>query len=249
MKVVALISGGKDSCFNMMKCIENDHSIVALANLYPPNNIMELDSYMYQSVGCNMIPLIAEAMGKVPLYQKQILGKPISIEDAYIGAIIGDEVEDLFELLKEVKEKEGIEGVSVGAIHSNYQKVRVENICQRLGLEMLAYLWKLDQGDLLLEMIEKDVKAILIKVAALGLNFSHLGKYLEDIRPHLLLMEDKYGLNVCGEGGEFETLVLDCPLYKQSIQILESEIITHSKDDIAPVGFLNIKSAILVHKL
>lgn len=35
MRVVALISGGKDSCYNMMQCVAEGHEIVALANLYP----------------------------------------------------------------------------------------------------------------------------------------------------------------------------------------------------------------------
>lgn len=39
-----------------------------------------------------------------------------------------DEVEDLYHLLKEVKEKCEIEAVSVGAIFSDYQRVRVENV-------------------------------------------------------------------------------------------------------------------------
>jgi diphthine-ammonia ligase len=50
MKVVALISGGKDSCFNMLKCFEEGHQIVCLANLFPPKQ-EEINSYMYQSVG------------------------------------------------------------------------------------------------------------------------------------------------------------------------------------------------------
>jgi len=50
MKVVALISGGKDSCFNMLKCFEEGHQVVCLANLFPPEQ-KEIDSYMYQSVG------------------------------------------------------------------------------------------------------------------------------------------------------------------------------------------------------
>ena len=29
--------------------------------------------------------------------------------------------------------------------------------------------------------------------------------------------KEKYGLNVCGEGGEYETFTLDCPLFKKSI--------------------------------
>lgn len=36
MKVVALISGGKDSCYNLIKCIQYQHTIIALANLQPP---------------------------------------------------------------------------------------------------------------------------------------------------------------------------------------------------------------------
>lgn len=35
MRVVALVSGGKDSSYNMMKCVAEGHEIVALANLHP----------------------------------------------------------------------------------------------------------------------------------------------------------------------------------------------------------------------
>lgn len=43
MRVVALISGGKDSCFNMMQCIAAGHEIVALANLYPFEKGIKID--------------------------------------------------------------------------------------------------------------------------------------------------------------------------------------------------------------
>ncbi|MED6255625.1 diphthine--ammonia ligase [Ataeniobius toweri] len=67
-----------------------------------------------------------------------------------------------------LQEKEAIEAVSVGAILSDYQRVRVENVCLRLGLQPLAYLWRRDQESLLSEMIKSDLYAILIKVAAFG---------------------------------------------------------------------------------
>ena len=52
MKFVALLSGGKDSCFNIMKCVEYGHELVALANLYPENpHEDEVNSFMYQSAG------------------------------------------------------------------------------------------------------------------------------------------------------------------------------------------------------
>lgn len=35
MRVVAMVSGGKDSCYNMMQCVAEGHEIVALANLHP----------------------------------------------------------------------------------------------------------------------------------------------------------------------------------------------------------------------
>lgn len=69
LNVLALISGGKDSIFNIIKCVDEGHSIIALANLYPPEMGKEIDSYMYQSVGGQICEHIAEAMGK-PLYRK-----------------------------------------------------------------------------------------------------------------------------------------------------------------------------------
>eukprot|EP00240_Pyramimonas_obovata_P017998 CAMPEP_0118942704 /NCGR_PEP_ID=MMETSP1169-20130426/36690_1 /TAXON_ID=36882 /ORGANISM="Pyramimonas obovata, Strain CCMP722" /LENGTH=64 /DNA_ID=CAMNT_0006887767 /DNA_START=137 /DNA_END=328 /DNA_ORIENTATION=+ len=64
MKVVALVSGGKDSVMNMMMCEKYGHEIVVLANLLPAeDSTEELDSYMYQTVGHNVITAFAECMG------------------------------------------------------------------------------------------------------------------------------------------------------------------------------------------
>lgn len=66
----------------------------------------------------------------------------------------GDEVEDMFILLNEVKKQiPSITAVSSGAIASDYQRLRVESVCSRLGLVSLAYLWKQDQSLLLQEMV------------------------------------------------------------------------------------------------
>lgn len=90
--------------------------------------------------------------------------------------------------------------------------------CSRLGLISLAYLWQRDQAELLEEMINNRVNAILVKVATLGLSpTKHLGKTISQLHSHLLNMKEKYGLNVCGEGGEYETFTLDCPLYINTI--------------------------------
>ncbi|CAH0560796.1 unnamed protein product [Brassicogethes aeneus] len=239
MKVVALISGGKDSTFNMMQCIAAGHQIVCLANLVPHSKT-EIDSYMYQSVGHEAIDLIAAAMD-LPLYKKETMGVANDQGKNYKPSK-NDEVEDLYLLLKEVMEEMEVEAVSVGAILSDYQRIRVENVCVRLNLVPLAYLWQQKQADLFNEMIKCEVDAIVIKVAALGLEPNkHLGRSLSSLQPHLFAMNEKYGLNVCGEGGEYETLTLDCPLFKSRIVIDESEIVMHTNDTIAPVGYLVFK--------
>ncbi|XP_042244943.1 diphthine--ammonia ligase [Thunnus maccoyii] len=236
MKVVALISGGKDSCYNMMQCVAAGHRIVALANLRPAHKD-ELDSYMYQTVGHQAIELYSEAMD-LPLYRRTIQGSSLDTSRDY-SETEGDEVEDLYQLLHLVKEKEGVEAVSVGAILSDYQRVRVENVCLRLGLQPLAYLWRRDQESLLSKMISSDLHAILIKVAAFGLDpEKHLGRPLADMEPYLKQLSQKYGVHICGEGGEYETFTLDCPLFKKKIVIDAAETVIHSADAFAPVGYL-----------
>uniref|UniRef100_A0A4X2KQA3 Diphthine--ammonia ligase n=1 Tax=Vombatus ursinus TaxID=29139 RepID=A0A4X2KQA3_VOMUR len=251
MRVAALISGGKDSCYNMMQCVAAGHQIVALANLRPAKNQVgsdELDSYMYQTVGHQAIELFAEAMG-LPLYRQTIKGTSVETGRMYTRCE-GDEVEDLYELLKSVKEKEEIDGVSVGAILSDYQRVRVENVCKRLDLQPLAYLWRRNQEDLLREMISSDIQAMVIKVAAFGLDpDKHLGKTLDQVESDLCELSKKYGVNVCGEGGEYETFTLDCPLFKKKVVVDSSEVVLHSADAFAPVAYLRFLELHLEEKV
>lgn len=72
--------------------------------------------------------------------------------------------------------------MSAGAINSTYQKDRVEDVCRRLDLTPLCYMWEVDQASLLDQMIAAGVHAIIIKVAALGLNERHLGMELSEVR-------------------------------------------------------------------
>ncbi len=239
MKVVALISGGKDSTFNMIKCVEAGHEIVALAHLYPPNG-GELDSYMYQSVGSNVIEAYAACMG-LPLYRRPIEGRPVNVAYEY-EATAEDEVEGLFDLLVAVRAAHpDVQGVSSGAILSTYQKNRVENVCGRLGLTSLAYLWGADQHRLLQEMVDAKLDAILIKVAVYGLGEGDLGRRLEEMQPKLEALSAKHGINVCGEGGEYESLTLDCALFRHQRIVVEGSVVQHHTlaNDIVQVCYLD----------
>src|SRR5277367_2123626 len=123
---------------------------------------------MYQTVGHDAIHLQAECF-PVPFYREYITGDSVDQTLNYTTTA-NDETEDLFHLLSRVKEAQPeIEGLSVGAILSNYQRTRVENVCTRLGLTSLAYLWHRVQKELLAEVIEAGLTAVIIKVAAIGM--------------------------------------------------------------------------------
>lgn len=75
-QVVGLVSGGKDSCYNMVQCVKYGHEIKVLAHLKPPSNVYEMDSFMYQTVGSEIVDSIAECMG-LPLVKRVITGRAI----------------------------------------------------------------------------------------------------------------------------------------------------------------------------
>ena len=130
---------------------------------------METDSAMFQTIGWNNIQLLADAMA-LPLFvgETDMVAKE---EGKNYLPSAGDEVEDLFMLLEKVKTEVGVDAVCVGAILSDYQRVRVENVCLRLGLTPLAFLWRRDQAELLQEMVDTGMESILIKVTSRSLSF------------------------------------------------------------------------------
>ncbi|KIY74101.1 hypothetical protein CYLTODRAFT_364437, partial [Cylindrobasidium torrendii FP15055 ss-10] len=254
MKYVALLSGGKDSCFNLLHCAKNGHDLVAAASLGPGPGQEETDSYMYQTVGQDAVDYVAQALD-VPLYRRVISGTAKEQRNEYgdrtttsIG-VAGDETEDLYELLREVKQSHpDVQGVSVGAILSTYQRVRVEHVCRRLSMTPLCYLWQRSQAELLPEMIDAGMHVVLIKVAGIGLTTKHLGKSLQEMRPTFFKLNELYGSHICGEGGEYESLTLDSPLFKSRIQLDETETVIHSDKDFATVAYLRVKRASLIAK-
>lgn len=164
MDFVALLSGGKDSCYNIYQCVKHGHRLVCLANLHPPAATHELNSFMYQCAGYGVIPAFEECL-QVPLVRQEIAGRAVNTALEYLSACSDDEVEDLFNLLSDVlRQYPSIKGVSCGAIVSTYQRLRVENVCERLGLVSLSYLWQRDRTELIKEIVADGFEVILVKV-------------------------------------------------------------------------------------
>lgn len=231
MKFVGVISGGKDSVLAIHLAVEQGHQLVALANLFPPDINAELDSYMYQCAGAEVIDAIGDAF-EVPLVRRAMTGAPIAINSNSYEPTSGDEVEDLFFLLQDVKLRfPQVEAITTGAVFSNYQKQRVENCCERLSLVSLAPLWQMPQEQVLDLVEEKGITAILVKTAFVGLDDCHLGKTTKELRPVFRKLARELGFNECGEGGEFESITLDCPLMRnKKVELIDTYPVKHGRD-------------------
>lgn len=246
MKFVGLVSGGKDSIYTICKLMDEGHVLVALVHLSTTEPYS--DSYMYQTVGSEVASLLGKCF-EVPIYVFKTSCKTIDISLEYTQSA-GDEVEDLFNALSLVKSKHELEGVSSGAILSTYQKNRVANVCKRLGLDSLTPLWKRDQKKLLSEMIEYGIDARIVKIASSALEKSCLNMNLFEIREYMDNRNYKYGMNYCGEGGEYETLTFDCKHFKNKILANSFKVLSHpqEKDRSDGVYFLEFENLVVEPK-
>ncbi|KAH6897120.1 hypothetical protein B0T10DRAFT_175411 [Thelonectria olida] len=207
----------------------------------------DLNSFMYQTVGHEVLPLYAAATG-LPLYRLPIRGGAVHHERDYdaTGAQDTEETESMLPLLRAIMSRHPeANALSAGAILSTYQRTRVESIALRLGLVPLAYLWQypvlpspLDDAtnagastetQLLTDMANAGLEARIIKVASAGLDEGHLWECVssEEGAQRVKSALRKFGsaefAAALGEGGEFETIVVDGPgdLFKRKIAVPE----------------------------
>lgn len=226
MKAAVLFSGGKDSTMAAYKAMEDGWTVEYLLSMHSENPY----SYMFHVPNIHLTGLLSEAMG-VPLIQAKTPGEK------------EEELDDLRNALTDLKNR-GVEAVFTGAIHSEYQKSRIDGLCKEVGLESLAPLWHLDPLDYMQEVVDLGFEVIITSVAAEGLDESWLGRTLdEDLLEELKGLHEKYGLHMAFEGGEAETLVLDGPIFKKRLNILDSEKIWEVDS-----GHLLIKEAELTDK-
>jgi diphthine-ammonia ligase len=246
MHFIALISGGKDSIYSMLHAIRNAHSLLGCLHMASPAT-MEEESYMYQTAASSAVRTLVQDCLQVPLIFYQRKGKSVQTGLVYGGDISQhDEVEDLYFALQQAQQRfPNLQAVTSGAILSTYQRMRIENVCQRLGLTSISYLWRLaPQSQLLQQMLDDGIDAVMVKTACPpGLTPKlHLNQRLRHLWDSgwLEKLHQRYHFHVCGEGGEYETLVLDSPLHKRKLVLDQVEILETDEGD--GVGELRIVS-------
>ena len=210
MKAGILFSGGKDSCYALYKATDD---VKCLISIIPERD----DSYMYHPTDVSLVK-----------FQALALNLPIIIQHS--KAIKEKELQDLEKALEQAKKEYGIEGIYTGAIASNYQKTRIEKICKKLNLKCINPLWGQDQEDILKEMI-KEFDIRIIKIAAEGFTKEFLGKRIDEKTfEKLKQLKKKFKINVAAEGGEYESVVLNGPIFKKRILIKKAKKIMESNN-------------------
>ena len=209
MKVGVLFSGGKDSTYACYLAKKEGHEVKCLITLFSKNP----ESFMFHTPAIELTKKQAELMG-LPIVIRETLGEKER------------ELKDLKRAIEKAKIKYNLQGIVTGAVASNYQAERIQKICNSLGLECFNPLWQKDQIELLKEILKNNFEVIISGVAAFPLNEKWIGKkidgsFIEQVEE----LQEKYKVNPAGEGGEFETLVINCLLFKKKLKIKLVEVI------------------------
>ena len=223
MRVAVLATGGKDSALALYKVLNEDHEVKYLVSMIP----LREDSWMFHYPNIRLVDLFAEA-ADIPLVKAETL------------AVKEREVEDLKRLIEGID----VDAIVSGAVASTYQKSRIEKICEQLRLKCIAPLWHKNPLDILNEIVDLKFDVIITGVYAYGFNKEWLGRKINDASVKALIeLNKQYGVSLVGEGGEYETLVLDAPFFKKRIKIVEAEKIWKNQN-----GYFLVKKAKLENK-
>ena len=134
------------------------------------------------------------------------------------------ELRDIEKALKIAIKEYKIKGVVSGALASNYQKERIEKICSKLKISSIAPLWHIDPKKYIKELIDSNFKIIITGIAAEGFDESWLGREINTKAfEELKILNEKTNFHLGFEGGEAETFVLDCPLFKKRVIVEEAK--------------------------
>lgn len=207
MKLGVLFSGGKDSTYSAYLAKKNGYELACLITLESKNE----DSFMFHTPSISRTKEQAKTMN-IPLITQETNGEK------------EHEIGDLEKAIEKAIKIYKIEGIVTGAVGSVYQSSRIQKICNKLNIECFNPLWQKDQLELLKEIIENKFEVIIVGVAAYPLDKSWLGRKIDNkMINELKNLKEKYSINPAGEGGEYETFVLNSPLFKKKLNVKSSK--------------------------
>jgi diphthine-ammonia ligase len=202
MKLGVLFSGGKDSSYACSRALDTEE-VSCLITVRSRNR----DSYMFHTPNIRWVRLQAEA-ARLPLVEVESAGEEET------------ELEDLVQAIRLARDRHEIEGVVTGAIQSVYQAARIQRICSKLDIWCFNPLWHTDPDEYMQRLIREGFEVVISGVFSAPFDRSWLGRKLDGpALEQLSLFSRQYGITITGEGGEYETFVLDAPFFEKRIQV------------------------------
>ncbi|MFH0936434.1 MAG: diphthine--ammonia ligase [Candidatus Woesearchaeota archaeon] len=206
MKVGVLFSGGKDSTYATYLATK-EHEVVCLISIFSKNK----ESYMFHTANIELVKQQAKLMN-IPIIIKKTQGKKEL------------ELKDLENIIKEAIKKYKIQGIVTGAVASVYQSSRVQDICNKLNIKCINFLWQKNPEEYWNALLKNQFEIIITNVSAEGLNEEWLGKKIDyNSLEKLKNLSKKFNFHIAFEGGEAETFVINCPLFNKKIEIIKAE--------------------------
>ena len=228
MRLLSLYSGGKDSTYALVKAKEMGHDISCLLTMQPDTDASLLFHYPNSWV----TRYLGEAM-RIP-----------SLGFAAPSGTSEDESKFLEQAIIAVKSLHEIHGVVHGGIFSTFQSEIVQKICRQHNLAVFAPLWHIEQSEYMDLLLEQNFQIKIVSVSAMGLDDGWLGISLDrEALTRLKRLSQKYCFSVCFEGGEAETLVVDCPIFYKKLQVRKANILWDGQR-----GMFEIMEVALVEK-
>ncbi|MEM0141156.1 MAG: diphthine--ammonia ligase [Thermoplasmatales archaeon] len=196
MKAIALLSGGKDSFLSINIALMLGIEMEATITVVPSQ-----DSMMFHHPNAHLGSVISNCLGI----------RNITVEE--------DEFEDAVSKFPKKL-------LVAGAIESDYQKSRLEEMCEKYGLTPFFPLWRKNNESLLLEFISTGSSGIFTSVAAEGLDETLLGREINEESLEILrIAKKRHRISLVGEGGEYETLVISSPFENCFIKIERTSVV------------------------
>jgi uncharacterized protein (TIGR00290 family) len=189
-------SGGNDSCYAFFKAMESGKPTVLL-------NVMNEFGDRSRSHGIPKEVLQAQA---------DALNLPIH----FFSSSWTDYEKKYIENLKQIVKEYPISHAVFGDIDIESHRVWEEKVSRAANLKAILPLWQGNRKQLVLDMIDAGIEAMIVSCNQdLGPDF--LGRTID----RAIISEfEAAGIDACGENGEFHTLVVNAPFFKQPISVV-----------------------------
>ena len=198
-------SGGKDSCYAMMQAIAQGFVPKVLLNMMNENGKIS------RSHG---LPL------SILKQQAQKMNLPLEA----IPSTWNDYEANFIAVLKNLKTNYNLDSAVFGDIDLQAHKDWEDKVCQASSLQAVLPLWQQNRIDLVNEMLENGIVTMIVSCNPI-MGETYLGKILNK---ELAQELHEKGIDPCGENGEFHTLVVNCPLFSEAIELPNFTTITHN---------------------